>query len=369
MSKSKIIVSTILLRSKILYLSTIAAILLYVTRDYRGAGKETFNTNKGFSSCQHTAACQDQSSSTLKGQFPAEHTFQILQRYRDSILLEMKKFHPPFVLLTPLSNLDNGWEHVNYFAAEKEYIEEAAVIFAMLDIDISSFSRFQGHCEVIDVGANVGYVSLLASVMGCQVYSVEAHPKTADFFEASIHLNEFENSIRLFRGAVSRSFSGNLSFTYELNGIYNHALKPGEAVLKGVKAVEIPILQKLSILVPSRGIQLIKIDVEGFEYDALLSVEGLLRLNHVNFIIFEWVPGRMRKRAINDDPENFIKLVLKNDYSLHYTNQTKILDMRALVEDGVAVNLILAIHKRVDRKFFKRHADWTSKLMKILFSN
>ena len=368
MSKSKILVSTIRTRLKILYLSIIAVILLYITRYHRG-GKEILNSNKGFSSCQHTAVCQDQRSSTLKGQFPAEYTFQILQRYRDSILLEMKKFHPPFVLLTPLSNLDNGWEHVNYFAAEKEYIEEAAVIFAMLDIDVSSFSRFQGHCEIVDVGANVGYVSLLASVMGCHVYSVEAHPKTADFFEASIHLNEFENNIQLFRGAISRSFSGNLSFTYELNGMYNHALKPGEAVSKGVQAVEIPILQKLSTLVLSRGIQLIKIDVEGFEYDALLSVEGLLRLNDVNFIIFEWVPDRMRKRAIHDDPENFIKVVQKHEYSLYYTNQTKISNMRAFVEDGVAVNLILAIHKRVDRKFFKRHSDWTSKLRKILFSN
>lgn len=276
----------------------------------------------------------------------------VLIKYGSLIALDMEKLHPKFKILTPLTNLDMGWAHVEHFAKEKEYFEEAAAILAAKEKGLI------GHqCTMLDIGANVGYVSLFGASIGCLVHSVEAHPKTADFLEASILVNGFRN-VHLHRGAISRRFTGSLSFTKDLHGIYNHVVRDASAT---TSTLTVPVLPRLSEIVTGQ-VQLVKIDVEGCEYDALLSILGILRTEQVNLIMFEWVPKRMREHGHVDDPENFTKQLRDAGFKLFSTSGSGFSD-EELTNDEQAINLIIALHQSVNAKaFFTSYSIWVAKL-------
>jgi FkbM family methyltransferase len=56
---------------------------------------------------------------------------------------------------------------------------------------------------VIDVGAHIGWFSLLAASYGCRVVAFEPQPHAHAFLNASIAVNGFQDRIRLVRAAVT----------------------------------------------------------------------------------------------------------------------------------------------------------------------
>lgn len=279
-------------------------------------------------------------------------TTKVLRKYGSLIALDMEKLHPKFKILTPLTNLDMGWAHVDYFAKEKEYFEEAAAILSAREKGLLG-----DRCTILDIGANVGYVTLFGASIGCIVHSVEAHPKTADFLEASILVNRFEN-VYLHRGAISRTFSGSLSFTMDLHGIYNHVVRDTSTT---TPTLTVPVLPRLSEIVTGE-VQLVKIDVEGCEYDALLSIMNILRTKQVNLIMFEWVPKRMRERGQVNDPENFTKELRNLGFKLFRTNGLALSDIE-LTNDQEDMNLVIALRQSVQAEaFLTSYSEWATKL-------
>lgn len=71
----------------------------------------------------------------------------------------------------------------------------------------------------LDVGANIGYYTLLAArnaAPGGEVHSFEISPDEFDKLSANVNLNHFESSIRLNRTAVA-DFVGEVSITPTLS--------------------------------------------------------------------------------------------------------------------------------------------------------
>jgi FkbM family methyltransferase len=124
---------------------------------------------------------------------------------------------------------------------------------------------------VYDVGANVGYYSLLAAVLSGvegKVYAFEPLPRNIDYLRKHAAINHFIN-IEIIQAAVS-DHSGEAFFDLGASTAMGHLAAAGEIKVKMTSLDEL--LASGQILPPD----FIKIDVEGAEYEVLKGAKELL---------------------------------------------------------------------------------------------
>lgn len=112
---------------------------------------------------------------------------------------------------------------------------------------------------VIDVGANIGFHTLVSSVTigdKGRVHSIEAHPKTYNALCGNIQFNNFDN-VTTYHLAVGEK-QGHISFSDKRQDDRNSVISDNA----GVK-VEMNRLDNLGI--DESSIALLKVDVEGYE--------------------------------------------------------------------------------------------------------
>ena len=144
---------------------------------------------------------------------------------------------------------------------------------------------------VLDLGANIGFFALLASsLVGPKghVVAIEPNARNVRLLEASRRANGF-GQLCILQVAAGRSHG-----LLVLNTSYSNGTTAGlPDDVAGVLAAEtVPALRIDSLLPAGRRIDLIKIDVEGAEYPALLGCECAIRA-HRPVIISEFSPGLM----------------------------------------------------------------------------
>jgi FkbM family methyltransferase len=158
----------------------------------------------------------------------------------------------------------------------------------------------RGGDWVIDVGSNIGTISLLAArVVGPfgRVFSFEPNPRTAKLMSKSLVMNWTHERVVQREVAVgSRPGMVALTFVPECLGggqvgrgiEESTSVKSAETLGKASTTVlDVPCVcldEEFPIDLP---IKLLKIDVEGFEGDVLKGADRLLRRRCVDFIIVE----------------------------------------------------------------------------------
>lgn len=133
--------------------------------------------------------------------------------------------------------------------------------------------------SVIDVGANIGDLSLCAaSLVGPRgiVYAIEPHPRTFRYLEENIQLNGFRQVVPLCT-ALGAS-SGSVSFSDRRSDDQN-------VVVAGSGPLSVPVQRLDSIEIREGPIRLCKIDVEGYEPFVLEGAGDLLK--RIETIYFE----------------------------------------------------------------------------------
>lgn len=123
----------------------------------------------------------------------------------------------------------------------------------------------------VDIGANIGHLSLLASsIVGAsgKVFSFEPHPKTHEYLQKNIQLNKTTNIITFNCGLGETP--GYVSFTNSRSDDQNHILKEeGESLKIEVKTLD-SVLNDLKI-------NLLKVDTEGFEKFVFIGAKNVLK--------------------------------------------------------------------------------------------
>jgi len=145
----------------------------------------------------------------------------------------------------------------------------------------------------IDVGANIGFVSLTAAKICThgQVFSFEANPDTFKILQENIELNNFKNITPFAIGLGSQK--GILK-------IYPNTLKNNRGgasmvqsdLNKGESGVDVNVecLDALTNQIPSAA--MMKIDVEGFEMEVLKGATNLLSGKNAPALIVECSESR-----------------------------------------------------------------------------
>ncbi len=129
--------------------------------------------------------------------------------------------------------------------------------------------------QVLDIGANIGYFSLLAaSLVGetGKVFSVEPNPENCKLLEASKKSNSY-TQISVLQFAAGRA-SGLLSLNTSYSNGTTSTLSDDIALLQASRTVPAMKLDDYKGL--DGDVDFIKIDIEGAEYNALFGAHYLL---------------------------------------------------------------------------------------------
>jgi FkbM family methyltransferase len=132
---------------------------------------------------------------------------------------------------------------------------------------------------IIDAGAHVGDTSLLLARelkdlnIKSKIIAVDPTPGKIQFIEKMASLNKLGDYIETYNVGISdKDGKGSLDKRYH----------PGAWYISEGNDFDITSLDKL---VPKKRIYLIKLDVEGFEYNALIGALGIIRKYHPILII------------------------------------------------------------------------------------
>lgn len=135
----------------------------------------------------------------------------------------------------------------------------------------------------LDVGANVGaYTVLAAGVCGATCTAIEPIPTTYAALLANLRLNGLEARARALNVGVGAS-EGTLRFTRSLDTT-NHVVADGEDAAGDVVDVAVT---TIDVVTRGQRPKLMKIDVEGFEMQALAGAEETLAARELEAIIIE----------------------------------------------------------------------------------
>jgi FkbM family methyltransferase len=143
-----------------------------------------------------------------------------------------------------------------------------------------TFQRFiRPGMVVYDIGAHVGFYTLLAARLAGpegQVYAFEPFPPNYDYLNRHVQLNGLR-TVATYKQAVSDTI-GTLVFQPGANTYTGHLVEkvPGPNDI-AVKVVTVDGIIAAGTLPPP---DFVKVDVEGFEMNALRGMERLIRKNH-----------------------------------------------------------------------------------------
>lgn len=133
----------------------------------------------------------------------------------------------------------------------------------------------------VDIGANVGHYTLLASgISGCRTIAIEPIPLTFKKLKQNISLNNLNSKTTLYNIGLG-STEGKLFFNVVENNALSHVSSENYS-----DGIEIPSTTLSSLLVKIKP-KMLKIDVEGYEYEVLKGANNLLREPSLEVLIIE----------------------------------------------------------------------------------
>lgn len=183
-----------------------------------------------------------------------------------------------------------------YFDAQvlcdiRDFIQRRIYYFGIYEPNLSHYlaQRIEPGDHVVDVGANIGYVSLLAAhlVGPGTVIAVEASPSTYLKLCANLRRNGIDNVVPVNAAATGESCLIEIVEGSDRN-IGSGSVRPaGERAARTVRGVPLS-----TLIVEPEKVTLIKIDIEGSEGAVLADILAHLdRFPRLRTIAVEMVPS------------------------------------------------------------------------------
>ena len=169
---------------------------------------------------------------------------------------------------------------------------------------------------VLDIGANIGYYTLLmADMVGTdgKVFAFEPEPYNFELLRKNIEINVCKNVI-LERKAISNyNKKSNLYLSKDNTGM--HRLNESKYCEKYIEVNVIKLDDYFYNNELINKIKFIKIDVEGSELDVLQGMESILENNNQITILLEFIPEHLIEHGSN--PIHLIEFLLDRNFRLY----------------------------------------------------
>jgi FkbM family methyltransferase len=165
---------------------------------------------------------------------------------------------------------------------------------------------------VADIGANIGYFTLLMAEMvgpSGRVHAFEPNPSVSSLLRRSLDVNGFLGRVQLHDTALGDTDGATLAFIVPENEPKNGHLQP----LIDPATTEYATVQtaRLDSRPDWREIEFAKIDVEGAEEMIWAGSRGLLESGKLRTVVLEFTPGRYA------DPAGFLKKIETDGFKLY----------------------------------------------------
>ena len=148
---------------------------------------------------------------------------------------------------------------------------------------------------VFDIGANFGYYSIIAASLANlgKVYAFEPDKNNFVDFKYNIELNNLSNINSENTGAGSNN--GNVSF--KVDGIHRGRSKVVEN--KGDYDIDVVTLDSYCQINNIENIDILKVDVEGFETEVLLGATEIIKKSSNIKLFIEFNPATLKEIGLN----------------------------------------------------------------------
>jgi FkbM family methyltransferase len=199
--------------------------------------------------------------------------------------------------------------------------------------------------QFVDIGANIGFFTLAVAKRAIRgrVWSVEPDDQNVRLLRASIALNGFDDRVEVHHMAASDS-DGDVFFSTlgnEANlGARFTAKEESTLLNQSLGGVQKPAKRRartIDNLMQGQKVDLVKIDVEGYEPAVLAGMESVLRQQRP-IVFSEFAPGTIQHIS-KTDPADMLRFVGDCGYELAIVEEDG-----GVTKMGVDIDRVLARH-------------------------
>ncbi len=215
----------------------------------------------------------------------------------------------------------NGYK---MFLDENDIMQMSLFDYEPIETEIVK-SNVKKNDVVVDVGANIGYYTLLMAKNDALVHSYEPEPNNFNLLEKNVIFNNFSSNVKLYNKAVS-DFYGYSKLILSDYSTGQHRLDYNRF---GTQSVDVEVVK-----IELDKIDFAKIDVEGVEFNVLKGMKNL-----PNKMLIEFNTVNLQESGTNyNDFLNFL-----NKYTTMEVTGKGLIepDYDRLVNNQMATNLYL----------------------------
>jgi len=227
----------------------------------------------------------------------------------------IRNFILPYLTSGPLDIL----EHKMFIDAKDSLSLSTHGIYEPLETEIARKEIKEGNV-VIDVGANIGYYTLIfAKLVGEEgkVFAFEPAPENFALLKKNVEINGYKNVV-LIQKAVSNKTGRIRLYLSEVEGTTHKIYDSHD----GRKSIEIEAISLDDYFEDYNGeINFIKIDAEGSEASVFQGMQNLLEKNKGVKITTEFFPSALKESGI--EPGEYLDLLLKYGFKLYDINERR----------------------------------------------
>ena len=181
-------------------------------------------------------------------------------------------------------------------------------------------SKVKPDMTIIDIGANLGYYTAIASRRAGErglVIAFEPEPNFFKILSRNISRNNMKNAICFEIAVAEKNGLTNLYLSNENKG-HNSIIRSEE--LKTSTQVKTTTLDDFLFYQKITKVDIIKMDIEGAEILALEGMKNTL-IKHLPLLFFEFSPHSIIK--LNRNPVDFLSTIRKIGYSMFEINKAR----------------------------------------------
>ncbi|WP_308992640.1 FkbM family methyltransferase [Mariniflexile litorale] len=218
--------------------------------------------------------------------------------------------------LYPKPRVYNWINGLKFYAEKGDAGLVGNIYYKLMDYEDSMFliEHLKKEDVFVDVGANLGHYSLLASgICKAKTIAIEPIESTIYKLEKNVALNELEDVVTILKNGVGDKKE-------ILNFTTNRTVMNSVSLEENKNTIKIEVLT-LNELLKNESPTFIKIDVEGYEYKVLNGALDILEKPSLKYLLVEFNNSGDRFNLKDDDVFNLI--VEHNFVPIRYKVETK----------------------------------------------